>query len=90
MLICFELEWAKLGNFGFIKLSSHQMEILLAYIINPLLEIEEQGQWRNIYEVACLEDMGEHAHPRLKAFGNWVREQRQALMSELTVQEKGE
>lgn len=61
-----------------------------AYIINPLIEIQEQGQWRNIYEVACLEDMGEHAHPRLKAFGDWVREQRQALMSELAVQEKGE
>lgn len=52
------------------------------YILNPLLELEIEDGWKNIYEVLQVTSDQESAPPRLKRFINYLEEVKIALETE--------
>lgn len=49
------------------------------YIINPLLEIEYEGEWRNIYDLTHTSELEQSTDLQMRNFGQYLRKARTQL-----------
>ncbi len=54
------------------------------YIINPLLEIEYEGEWRNIYGLTHTSELENSPDPQQQYFGHYLRNARAQIAEMMT------